>query len=74
MVGCRVLIDEQLYRAHGFGLGAVVSGGLQGVAQCIGDVWLMRRPVIIEPTPIETTSGSSMTPVSEAVMPRATRQ
>ena len=38
VVSCRVLIDKKLYRVHGVGLGALVPGGLQGMAQRIGDV------------------------------------
>ena len=38
VVSCRVLIDKQFYRVHGFGFGTVVPGGLQGMAQRIGDV------------------------------------
>ena len=38
VVSCRVLIDNQFYGVHGFGFGTMVPGGLQGMAQRIGDV------------------------------------
>src|SRR5215510_13390976 len=35
---CRVLINEQLDAAHRVGLGAVMSGSLHGMAQCINSI------------------------------------